>query len=84
MGKLACGWLNIYVELKVNTSREKKTKQVDDYIWGGAIVKTLLTHSIKVWEMRNKELHGETGCSKVWKQQLELEVQELQLLKDKA
>ena len=84
MGKLARSWLDAYVTLKVNTRREKKSKRVEDYIWGGAIVETLLSHSIQVWELRNKELHGETGCSKVRKQQLELEVHELQLLKDKA
>ena len=44
----------------------------------------MLNHTIKVWELRNKELHGKSGCSKIRKKQLEMEVQELQLLKEKA
>ena len=74
MGKLAQSWLRVYIDLGVKTRTEKKLKRVDDYIWGGAIVETMLTHTIKVWELRNKELHGETGCIKVMKQQLKMEV----------
>ena len=50
---------------------------------GGAIVETVLNHSIQVWELRNRELHGDKGCSKVRKQRLEMEVRDLQLLKEK-
>ena len=84
MGKLSREWLAKHSEMKVGKPIAKNTKRVDDYIWGGAIAELLLNHSIQVWELRNKELHGDEGCSKVRKQRLDLEVRELQLLKDDA
>ena len=37
-----------------------------------------------LWEQRNKELHGETGCSIVQKERLALEIRELKLLWEQA
>ena len=33
-------------------------KKRDCYVWGASVAKTTLTYFIKLWEIRNEEVHG--------------------------
>ena len=82
MGKIAIEWLTAYKTLCKGRDRKKK---VESWIWGRRIVEHSLNLIISLWEQQNTEMHGEdTKVSKIRRQRLVTEIQQLQELKERA
>jgi hypothetical protein len=55
-GRLSQEWL-LLQELSTTTTKIRKRHSS---VWGASIVKVMLSQFIKLWELRNKEVHGKT------------------------
>ena len=87
-GRLSNKWLQRYESTKSLLSTEG-TRPCESFVWGAKIVELLLRFHIKVWEQRNKDVHGEDQKSNRNKddfkrRQLQSEIRKLQRLKKKA
>ena len=88
-GRLSNKWLQRYDSTKKSLSSTEGTRPCESFVWGSKIVELLLHFHIKVWEQRNKDVHGEDKNSNKNKdnfkrRQLQLEIRKLQRLKRKA
>ena len=54
LGKISQEWLNLYTDLEPDPSNTQR------YSWGSKIIEHTLNKMIELWEIRNKEVHGET------------------------
>merc|ERR1712086_397129 len=54
LGKISQQWLNLYTDIEPDTSNTQR------YSWGSKIIELTLNKMIELWEIRNKEVHGET------------------------
>jgi hypothetical protein len=54
LGKISQQWLNLYTELDPDPSNSQR------YSWGSKLIEYTLNKMIELWEIRNKEEHGET------------------------
>jgi hypothetical protein len=81
-GKISQEWLTLQEESTNTTTGRKR----DSYIWGASIVQVLLTQFIKLWELRNEEVHGKTKehQERTRKERLRIEVGRLNSMKDDA
>ena len=61
-GRISQHWLSLFEETRTtqtfNTEGEKQ-RYYDGTVWGAAIVEHTLRSHIKLWEQRNKDVHGE-------------------------
>jgi len=81
-GKITQEWLQLQKD-STNTTVGKKR---ECYVWGASIVETTLTYFIKLWELRNEEVHGKTvdQQERTRKSKLSIDARKLNALKDKA
>ena len=87
-GRLSNRWLQQYESTKSLLSTEG-TQPCESFVWGAKITELLLRFHIKVWEQRNKDVHGDDKNNnknkdnfKHW--QLQSEIRKLQQFKKKA
>ena len=59
------GWLHIFFghfsqewEIIQGTTKLDSGRSRPPYLWGASVVELCLTYSIKLWEQRNKDVHG--------------------------
>ena len=85
-GRLSDLWLQRYESTKLLTSTEG-TRPCESFVWGAKVTELLLRFHIKVWEQRNKDVHGDDS-NKVKdtfkRRQLQSEIRKLQRFKRKA
>ena len=81
-GKISQEWL----QLQENSTNKTIGKKRDCYVWGASVVEVTLTHFIKLWELRNEEVHGKSveQQERTRKTKLSTDVRKLNALKDKA
>ena len=87
-GRLSNMWLQRYESTQSLLSTEG-TRPCESFVWGAKIVELLLRFHIKVWEQRNKDVHGDDENSNKDKdnfkrRQLQSEIRKLQRFKKKA
>ena len=87
-GRLSNRWLQRYESTKSPTSTEG-TRPCESFVWGAKITELLLRFHIKVWEQRNKDVHGDDKNNNKNKdnfkrRQLQSEIRKLQRFKKKA
>ena len=87
-GRLSDQWLRRYESTKSLSSTEG-TRPCESFVWGAKIIELLLRFHIKVWEQRNKDVHGDDKNSNKNKdnfkrRQLQTEIRKLQRYKKKA
>ena len=81
-GRLSQEWLQIQ-----NITRPRtEERQNDSYIWGASIVEVTLSQYIKLWELRNEEVHGKTAeqQEQTRKSKLAVEVRKLDTWKNES
>ena len=61
------GWMHIFMghfsqewEMLQGTTQLENGRVRNAYIWGASVVELCLRYSIKLWEQRNKDVHGHT------------------------
>ena len=57
-GKLSWKWLLLYDS---QTPPDQRGIFNESYLWGAAIIETILWQYIELWELRNKEVHNDTS-----------------------
>ena len=85
-GRLSNQWLQQYESTKSRSSKEG-TRPCEPVVWGAKIIELLLRFHIKVWEQRNKEVHGNDKhkvTDNFKRRQLQSEIRKLQRFKHKA
>ena len=85
-GRLSNKWLQRYESTKSLSSTEG-TRPCESFVWGAKIIELLLRFHIKVWEQRNKDVHGDDSnkvTENCTRQKLQSEIRKLQCLKQKA
>ena len=87
-GRLSNMWLQRYESTQSLLSTEG-TRPCESFVWGAKIVELLLWFHIKVWEQRNKDVHGDDENSNRNKdnfkrRQLQSEIRKLQRFKKQA
>ena len=59
MGRISQEWIQLYEDsYERPTICTKSPKFYDGYVWGAAIVETIIRQIIILWERRNKDIHG--------------------------
>jgi len=81
-GRLSQGWLQLQETARPRTEE----RQNDSYIWGASIVEVTLSQYIKLWELRNEEVHGKTAeqQERTRKSKLAIEVRKLDTWKNES
>jgi len=81
-GKLSQEWLLLQEHSTTITTVRKRHSS----IWGASIVEIMLSQFIKLWELRNEEVHGKTEeqQDKIRKMKLSIEVKRLNEMRDVA
>jgi hypothetical protein len=81
-GKITQEWL----KLQKHSTNATIGKKRDCYVWGASIAETTLKYFIKLWELRNEEVHGKTveQQERTRKTKLSIDARKLNELKDKA
>jgi hypothetical protein len=81
-GKISQEWL----QLQENSTNKTIGKKRDCYVWGASVVEVTLTYFIKLWELRNEEVHGKSveQQERTRKTKLSTDVRKLNAQKDKA
>ena len=90
-GKLSDKWLQQYKSTKLQPSTAGM-RQCKPFVWGAKIIKAFIWFHIKVWEQRNKDVHGNDKNNNIGptkdnskQQKLQYEIRKLQhQLKRKA
>ena len=91
-GKLSDKWLHRWYESTKLQSSTAGTRQCKPFVWGAKIIKAFIWFHIKVWEQRNKDVHGDDKNNNIGptkdnskQQKLQYEIRKLQhQLKRKA
>jgi hypothetical protein len=81
-GKISQEWLKLQeTSTKVTIGRKRLS-----YVWGASLAKVLLKQFIKLWELRNEEVHGKTAelQEQIRKDKLGKVVRQLNELRDQA
>ena len=63
-GKISQEWLLLYDESRTN--RHDTQRYSAQYIWGANIVEITLRQMIKLWEIWNNQVHGNTDGERQW------------------
>jgi hypothetical protein len=81
-GRISQEWLI----LQGNSTTTTKIRKRHNSVWGASIVEILLSQFIKLWELRNEEVHGKTEeqQEKTRKMKLSIEVKRLNEMRDIA
>jgi len=81
-GRISQEWLI----LQENSTTTTKIRKRHSSVWGASIVEILLSQFIKLWELRNEEVHGKTEeqQEKTRKMKLSIEVKRLNEMRDIA
>ena len=81
-GKISQEWLL----LQEHSTNKTIGKKRDCYVWGASVAETTLSYFIKLWELRNEEVHGKTveQQERTRKAKLSIDARKLNELKDKA
>ena len=85
-GRLSNKWLQQY-ELTKSLTPTEGTRPCESFVWGAKITELLLRFHIKVWEQRNKDVHGDDNnrvTDKFKRRKLQSEIRKLQRFKQKA
>ena len=85
-GRLSNKWLQQYELTKLRSSTEG-TRPCEPFVWGAKIIELLLRFHIKLWEQRNKEVHGDDrnkSTDNFKRRKLQYEIRKLQRFKRKA
>ena len=79
-GRLSQDWLHLQETARPRTEE----RQNDSYVWGASIVEVTLSQYIKLWELRNEEVHGKTAeqQEQTRKSKLAVEVRKLNTWKN--
>jgi hypothetical protein len=79
-GKISQEWLLLQENSKTITQTRKRHSSV----WGASIVEIMLSQFIKLWELRNEEVHGKTEeqQEKTRKMKLSIEMKRLNQMRD--
>jgi len=81
-GKISQEWLKLQeTSTKVTIGRKRLS-----YVWGASLAEVLLKQFIKLWELRNEEVHGKTAelQEQIRKDKLGKVVRQLNELRDQA
>ena len=83
-GNISQEWIKLHKESKLTNN--SKNQQDQSYLWGVSLVEVLLSEFVRLWEIRNREVHGETKerNETLQKKKLTIETKRLNLLKDDA
>jgi hypothetical protein len=82
LGKISQEWLKLQeTSTKVTICRKRLS-----YVWGASLAEVLLKQFIKLWELRNEEVHGKTAelQEQIRKDKLGKVVRQLNELRDQA
>ena len=85
-GRLSNKWLQQY-ELTKSLTPTEGTRPCESFVWGAKITELLLRFHIKVWEQRNKDVHGDDSnrvTDNFKRRKLQSEIRKLQRFKRKA
>ena len=83
-GQISQEWIKLYKESRsINTNNNQYNQS---YLWGASVVKVLLSEFVRLWEIRNEEVHGKTKerNETMQKKKLTIETKRLNSLKDDA
>ena len=83
-GHISQEWIKLYKESKRTNTNKNQHDQ--SYLWGASVVKVLLLELVRLWEIRNEEVHGKTKerNETLQKKKLTIETKWLNSLKDYA
>ena len=84
LGHISQEWIKLHEESKVTNNAKKQHDQ--PYLWGATLVEVLLSEFVRLWEIRNQEVHGESKETNktLRKKKLIIETKRLNSLKDDA
>ena len=57
-GHISQEWIKLHENSRRTNDSENQNDQ--SYLWGTALVEVLLSEFVRLWELRNQEIHGET------------------------
>ena len=83
-GHISQEWIKLYKESRCTNTNKNQHNQ--SYLWGASVVEVLLSEFVRLWEIRNEEVHGKTKerNETLRKKKLTIEAKRLKLLKDNA
>ena len=83
-GHISQEGIKLHKESKLTNNA--KNQQGYSYLWGASLVKVLLSEFVRLWELRNQEVHGATKerNETLQKKKLTIETKRLNSLKDDA
>ena len=83
-GHISQEWIKLYKESRNTNTNENQQDQ--SYLWGASVVEVLLSEFVRLWEIRNEEVHGKTKerNETLQKKKLTIETKRLNSLKDDA
>ena len=57
-GHISQGWIKLYKESRCANTNKKQHDQ--SYLWGASVVEVMLSEFVRMWEIRNEEVHRKT------------------------
>ena len=83
-GHISQEWIKLHEDSRLTNNSKNQHDQ--SYLWGTTLVEVLLSKFVRLWEIRNQEVHGETKerNETLRKKKLTIETKRLNSLKDDA
>ena len=83
-GHITQEWIKLHKQSRNTTTN--KNQQGQSYLWRASVVEVLLSEFVRLWEIRNEEVHGKTKerNETLQKKKLTSETKRLNSLKDDA
>ena len=83
-GHISQEWIKLHEESKLTNNAKNQQDQL--YLWGASLVEVLLSEFVRLWELRNQEVHGATKerNETLQKKKLTIKTKRLNSLKDDA
>ena len=84
VGHISREWIKLHEDSRLTNNA--KNQQDQSYLWDASLVEVLLSEFVRLWEIRNQEVHGETKerNETLRKNKLTIETKRLNSLKDDA
>ena len=83
-GHILQKWIKLYEESACSTTQNNQQRNL--YLWGASVVDVILSEFIRLWKLRNTEVHGKTTEKNevLRKKKLTIETKRLNPMRNKA